>query len=171
VREIARPTDWYTRMRTGPIKASIAPAWSNTTFSAQRSDVRRAALELTHMTGEMCSRIGNSISPGSCGRQEIRISFPLYGSGTWSTCLGVESGGEGGIRTLGPGYPGRQISNLVPSTTRPPLRSMKSSTYAVFAFGANSKVSKKCPRFLEPVVRLFASLSTESVSTFLNQCE
>jgi len=32
-------------------------------------------------------------------------------------------------------------------------------------------VSKKCPRFLEPVVRLFASLSTEPVSTFLNQCE
>jgi len=32
------------------------------------------------------------------------------------------------------------ISNLVPSTTRPPLRSMKSSTYAVFAFGATSKV-------------------------------
>src|ERR1700688_918622 len=80
-------------------------------------------------------------------------------------------GGEGGIRTLGTGYPVRQISNLVPSTTRPPLRSMKSSTYAVFACGATSKVSKKCPRFLEPVVRLFASLSTESVSTFLNQCE
>ena len=32
-------------------------------------------------------------------------------------------GGEGGIRTLGTGYPVRQISNLVPSTTRPPLRS------------------------------------------------
>src|SRR5271167_117816 len=80
-------------------------------------------------------------------------------------------GGEGGIRTLGTGYPVRQISNLVPSTTRPPLRSMKSSTYALFAFGVTSKVSKKCPRFLEPVVRLFASLSTESVSTFLNQCE
>src|SRR5208337_2916610 len=31
-------------------------------------------------------------------------------------------GGEGGIRTLGTGYPVRQISNLVPSTTRPPLR-------------------------------------------------
>jgi hypothetical protein len=30
--------------------------------------------------------------------------------------------GEGGIRTLGTGYPVRQISNLVPSTTRPPLR-------------------------------------------------
>ena len=68
-------------------------------------------------------------------------------------------------------YLGNQIGYLVPSTTRPPLRSMKSSAYAVFAFGATSKVSKKCPRFLEPVVRLFASLSTESVSTFLNQCE
>src|SRR5260370_33699723 len=34
-------------------------------------------------------------------------------------------GGEGGIRTLGTRYPVRQISNLVPSTTRPPLRSMK----------------------------------------------
>jgi hypothetical protein len=78
-------------------------------------------------------------------------------------------GGEGGIRTLGTGYPVRQISNLVPSTTRPPLRSMKSSIYAVFASRATSKVSKKCPRFLEPVVRLFASRSTESVSTFLNQ--
>ena len=33
-------------------------------------------------------------------------------------------GGEGGIRTLGTGYPVRQISNLVPSTTRPPLRSL-----------------------------------------------
>ena len=65
-------------------------------------------------------------------------------------------GGEGGIRTLGTGYPVRQISNLVPSTTRPPLRSMKSSIYAVFALRAISKVSKKCPRFLEPVVRLFA---------------
>src|SRR5215469_2066413 len=34
----------------------------------------------------------------------------------------LQFGGEGGIRTLGPSYPGRQISNLVPSTTRPPLR-------------------------------------------------
>jgi hypothetical protein len=34
-------------------------------------------------------------------------------------------GGEGGIRTLGTGYPVRQISNLVPSTTRPPLRGPK----------------------------------------------
>src|SRR5216683_1018449 len=58
-------------------------------------------------------------------------------------------GGEGGIRTLGTGYPVRQISNLVPSTTRPPLRTIKSSIYAVFAFGTTSKVSKKCPRFLE----------------------
>ena len=33
-----------------------------------------------------------------------------------------KTGGEGGIRTLGTGYPVRQISNLVPSTTRPPLR-------------------------------------------------
>src|SRR5271166_5113612 len=50
-------------------------------------------------------------------------------------------GGEGGIRTLGTGYPVRQISNLVPSTTRPPLRAMKSSIYAVSAFGATSKAS------------------------------
>jgi hypothetical protein len=34
-------------------------------------------------------------------------------------------GGEGGIRTLGTGYPVRQISNLVPSTTRPPLRGLE----------------------------------------------
>jgi hypothetical protein len=34
-------------------------------------------------------------------------------------------GGEGGIRTLGTGYPVRQISNLVPSTTRPPLRAIR----------------------------------------------
>src|SRR5208283_5713598 len=52
-------------------------------------------------------------------------------------------GGEGGIRTLGTGYPVRQISNLVPSTTRPPLRSMKSSIYAVSAFGVTSKTSAK----------------------------
>ncbi len=31
--------------------------------------------------------------------------------------------------------------------------------------------AERAPRFLEPVVRLFASLSTESVSTFLNQCQ
>jgi hypothetical protein len=48
---------------------------------------------------------------------------------------------------------------------------MKSSTYAVFIWGATSKVSKNCPGFLAPAVRLFASRSTESVSTFLNQCE
>ncbi len=34
------------------------------------------------------------------------------------------AGGEGGIRTLGTGCPVRQISNLVPSTTRPPLRAL-----------------------------------------------
>ena len=85
-------------------------------------------------------------------------------------CLLRLDGGEGGIRTLGTGYPVRQISNLVPSTTRPPLRLMKSSTYAVFTLGATSEVSKKCPRFLDPT-RPFASRSTESVSTFLNQCE
>jgi hypothetical protein len=38
-----------------------------------------------------------------------------------------KTGGEGGIRTLGTGYPVRQISNLVPSTTRPPLRSTNPS--------------------------------------------
>src|SRR5580698_2394557 len=38
-------------------------------------------------------------------------------------------GGEGGIRTLGTGYPVRQISNLVPSTTRPPLRAQESAHY------------------------------------------
>ncbi len=37
------------------------------------------------------------------------------------------NGGEGGIRTLGTGYPVRQISNLVPSTTRPPLRRLGKS--------------------------------------------
>jgi hypothetical protein len=36
-----------------------------------------------------------------------------------------KTGGEGGIRTLGTGYPVRQISNLVPSTTRPPLRGLE----------------------------------------------
>src|SRR5690348_14828953 len=51
-------------------------------------------------------------------------------------------GGEGGIRTLGTGYPVRQISNLVPSTTRPPLRSIKSSTYAVFALEATSRTGR-----------------------------
>ena len=39
-------------------------------------------------------------------------------------------GGEGGIRTLGTGYPVRQISNLVPSTTRPPLRTSKKARRA-----------------------------------------
>ena len=46
------------------------------------------------------------------------------------------AGGEGGIRTLGTGYPVRQISNLVPSTTRPPLRSANPSTYALGALAA-----------------------------------
>jgi hypothetical protein len=48
-------------------------------------------------------------------------------------------GGEGGIRTLGTGYPVRQISNLVPSTTRPPLRVTKPMIYALSAVGATSR--------------------------------
>src|SRR3990172_12026910 len=61
------------------------------------------------------------------------------------------SGGEGGIRTLDPGCPGCQISNLVPSTTRPPLRSAKPSTYAVAALtatsqGCDSKSVQNLPR-------------------------
>ena len=55
-------------------------------------------------------------------------------------------GGEGGIRTLGTGYPVRQISNLVPSTTRPPLRSGKSSTSGAFGHAVRPTVPSDFPR-------------------------
>jgi hypothetical protein len=37
---------------------------------------------------------------------------------------GQKNGGEGGIRTLGPGYPGRLLSKQVRSTTPAPLRTV-----------------------------------------------
>jgi hypothetical protein len=67
--------------------------------------------------------------------------------------------------------PVRQISNLVPSTTRPPLRVIKSRIFQGFASPVPLNVSKKCPRFLEPAKSVLANRSTDSVSMFLNQCE
>src|SRR5713101_6363536 len=55
-------------------------------------------------------------------------------------------GGEGGIRTLGTGYPVRQISNLVPSTTRPPLRSQKLSIGGAFGRAVRPTVPSDFPR-------------------------
>ncbi len=40
-------------------------------------------------------------------------------------CSTEKYGGEGGIRTLGTGYPVRRLSKPVHSTTLPPLRSRK----------------------------------------------
>ena len=41
--------------------------------------------------------------------------------------LQFRNGGEGGIRTLGPGYPEHTVSNRAPSTTRTPLRPQRLS--------------------------------------------
>jgi hypothetical protein len=41
---------------------------------------------------------------------------------------GGNTGGEGGIRTLGKGYPLQQLSRLPPSATRSPLRNAQNAT-------------------------------------------
>ena len=54
-------------------------------------------------------------------------------------------GGEGGIRTLGTGYPVRQISNLVPSTTRPPLRASVKNAIVQYQSLARKPVGRVAP--------------------------
>ena len=40
-----------------------------------------------------------------------------------------KSGGEGGIRTLGTGYPAQQISSMPPSATRSSLQTLQTNLY------------------------------------------
>jgi hypothetical protein len=114
--------------------------------SRQRSSLRASRAWRSRTSARPSASLASTVS------RSVRLSSGST-SGGWTRCA-RPFGGEGGIRTLGTGYPVRQISNLVPSTTRPPLRVTKPKIYALFAVGATSQVRleamsiRPCPRVI-----------------------